>query len=217
MSNSQTIDIHEKIQSKNDITATEIRGMRKKFSLPMIDIIGTIGAGKTSILEYLAKTYENKKRFLVINGDLATSIDAERIGRYGAKCIQINTGKSCHLNAFQVEKVMKSVNLGEFDFIFVENVGNLICPISTDVGADFKIAVTSITEGPYVYEKHPVTFKTTQMAVLNKIDLAEAMELNVDDLLERAATFYPEVDFLRVSAKTGLGMDELANKIGLSD
>lgn len=215
MSDLHTIDIHDKIQSKNDIVAKKIKELRQIHSVPMIDIIGTIGAGKTSILEYLAKTYRNKKKFLVINGDLATSIDAERIGKYGTKSIQINTGKGCHLNAFQVEKVLKSIDLEGLDYIFVENVGNLICPISTDVGADFKIVVTSVTEGPYVYEKHPVTFKTSQIAVLNKIDLAGAMELNVDELLERAATFYPQVNFIRVSAKTGLGMEEFATKIGI--
>ncbi|MHA2252403.1 MAG: hydrogenase nickel incorporation protein HypB, partial [Candidatus Kariarchaeaceae archaeon] len=136
MSNIRTIDIHQKIQEKNDITASKIREKRNQLSIPMIDIVGTIGAGKTSILEYFSQKYQGNQNILVINGDLATSIDAERIGKYGSTCLQINTGRGCHLNAHQIEQALSKVELTDFNFIFVENVGNLICPSSTDVGAD---------------------------------------------------------------------------------
>ncbi|MHA2091532.1 MAG: hydrogenase nickel incorporation protein HypB [Candidatus Kariarchaeaceae archaeon] len=216
MSNIKTIDIHQKIQEKNDTVAEIIRKRRLELNIPMVDIVGTVGAGKTSILEYFSRHYQHPKRLLVINGDLATSIDAERIGKYGSTCLQINTGRGCHLNAHQIEQALSEVILTEFDFIFVENVGNLICPATTDVGADYKIAVTSITEGPYVFEKHPITFKTSNLAVMNKIDLADAMEIDADEVIDKAKGIYPNVNFIKISVKTGEGMEELARKIGLT-
>ena len=182
----------------------------------MVDIIGTIGAGKTSILEYISKKFQGEKQLLVINGDLATSIDAERIKKFGSTCIQINTGRGCHLNAHQVEDALDQIDITKFDFIFIENVGNLICPSSIDVGADYKMAVTSVTEGPYVYEKHPIAFKISNFAVLNKIDIAKAMQVDPDDMISHARKFYPKIDFIKTSTKTGEGMEILANKIGLS-
>ncbi|MFX0170439.1 MAG: hydrogenase nickel incorporation protein HypB [Candidatus Hodarchaeota archaeon] len=215
MADVRQIKIDQKIQEANDQIAERIRSKRQKINLPMVDIMGSVGSGKTSILEFFAQQYQNKHKILVINGDLATDIDAQRIGRFGSTCIQINTGRGCHLMAFQVEKALEEVNLEDFAIIFVENVGNLICPSTTDIGADKKITVTSVTEGPYVFQKHPVTFKLSQLAVINKIDLAPAMEIDVRTLIDNANHIYPHLEILPTSAKTGTGMDELAKRIGL--
>ncbi len=209
------LSIDRKIQEKNDLIADRIRQKRKKHDIPMIDIMGSVGSGKTSILEYFSREFHESHNFLVINGDLATDIDAQRIGRFGSTCIQINTGRGCHLMAFQVEKALKTIDIAEFDNIFVENVGNLICPSSTDVGADKKIIITSVTEGPYVFRKHPVTFKLSELAVLNKIDLASAMDINIQEVISGSNELYPHLEVLPTSVKTGEGMELLAEKIGI--
>ncbi len=209
------LSIERKITEKNDLIADRIRQERKKYDIPMIDIMGSVGSGKTSILEYFSRKFRDSHNFLVINGDLATDIDAQRIGRFGSTCIQINTGRGCHLMAFQVEKALKAIDIAEFDYIFVENVGNLICPSSTDVGADKKITITSVTEGPYVFRKHPVTFKLSKLAVLNKIDLASAMDINVQEVISGSNELYPHLEVLPISVKTGEGMEILAKKLGI--
>jgi hydrogenase nickel incorporation protein HypB len=116
--------------------------------------------------------------------------------------------------AFQIEKALKAIDIAEFDYIFVENVGNLICPSSTDVGADKKITITSVTEGPYVFRKHPVTFKLSKLAVLNKIDLASAMDINIQEVISGSNALYPHLEVLPISVKTGEGMEVLAEKLG---
>jgi hydrogenase nickel incorporation protein HypB len=215
MADVRRISIDQKILEANDRIADRIRKKRQENNLPMVDIMGSVGSGKTSILEFFAEKYQSTHKLLVINGDLATDIDAQRIGRFGSTCIQINTGRGCHLMAFQIEKALEEINLEEYGIIFVENVGNLICPSTTDIGADKKITVTSVTEGPYVFQKHPVTFKLSQLAVLNKIDLAPAMEIDVTTIIGNANQLYPHLEILPTSAKTGIGMDKLAEKIGL--
>lgn len=209
------ISIDQKIQEANDLIADRIRKKRQEYNIPMVDIMGSVGSGKTSILEYFAQKFHSTHKLLVINGDLATDIDAQRIGRFGSTCLQINTGRGCHLLAFQIEKAFEEIDLANYDFIFVENVGNLICPSATDVGADKKIAVTSVTEGPYVFQKHPITFKISQLAVLNKVDLAPAMEIDVDTVITQANDTYPLLEIIPTSAKTGVGMDILSQRIGL--
>jgi hydrogenase nickel incorporation protein HypB len=213
MENIRTIEVRKNIQAKNDEIAEKIVQLRKQLGIPMFDIMGTIGSGKTSIIQYIAKHFQNKKRILVINGDLATSIDAERIGQFGATCLQINTGRGCHLNADQVFQALETINLNDFDVIFVENVGNLICPSSHSVGADYKIAITSITEGPYVFQKHPISFRTSNLAILNKVDLSSAMELDPDEIINSAKELYPGLDFLKLSVKTGEGMLDLIERL----
>jgi len=215
MSNVRIIEIDKKIQEANDKIANRIRDKRKKFGIPMIDIMGSVGSGKTSILEYFTQKYIKFQNILVINGDLATDIDAQRIGRYGGTCLQINTGRGCHLMAFQVEKALHEIDLNDYGVIFVENVGNLICPSATDVGADLKVTITSVTEGPYVFQKHPITFKVSKLAVINKIDLAEVMGININDVIANAYDLYPHLEIYTTSAKSGEGLESFAKRLGL--
>ena len=215
MSNVRIIEIDKKIQEANDKIANRIRDKRKKFGIPMIDIMGSVGSGKTSILEYFTQKYIKFQNILVINGDLATDIDAQRIGRYGGTCLQINTGRGCHLMAFQVEKALHEIDLNDYGVIFVENVGNLICPSATDVGADLKVTITSVTEGPYVFQKHPITFKISKLAVINKIDLAEVMGININDVIANAYDLYPHLEIYTTSAKSGEGLESFAKRLGL--
>jgi len=215
MSNVRIIELDRKIQEENDKIANRIREKRKKFEIPMIDIMGSVGSGKTSILEYFTQNYIKYQNILVINGDLATDIDAQRIGRFGGTCLQINTGRGCHLMAFQIEKALNGINLNDYGVIFVENVGNLICPSATDVGADLKVTITSVTEGPYVFQKHPITFKLSQLAVINKIDLAKVMDIDVNDVIANAYKLYPHLKIYPTSTKSGEGMESFAQQLGL--
>lgn len=216
MTDVRKITVEQKIQEANDTIAERIRKKRQQFNLPMVDIMGSVGSGKTSILEYFAKMYSKTHKILVINGDLATDIDAQRIGRFGSTCLQINTGRGCHLMAFQIENALEKSNLELYQFIFVENVGNLICPSTTDVGADKKVVVTSVTEGPYVFQKHPITFKLSELAVLNKIDLASIMDIDIEEVISNAKKLYPHLKIIPTSTKTGEGMDQLAMRLGLN-
>lgn len=215
MSEVINLSVNQRIQEKNDKIAEKIRQNLSDHNITMVDIMGSVGSGKTSILEYFSREYSNSHNFLVINGDLATDIDAQRISKFGSKCIQINTGRGCHLMAFQVDTALKSIDITKFDLIFVENVGNLICPSSTDVGANKKITVTSVTEGPYVFRKHPITFKMSDLAVLNKIDLASAMEIEISEILKGSKELYPQLEVIPTSVKDGSGMKYLAKSIGI--
>ncbi len=209
------ISVDRRIQEENDKIADKIRQNLLNNNIPMIDIMGSVGSGKTSMLEYFSREYSNSHNFLVINGDLATDIDAQRIRKFGSTCIQINTGRGCHLMAFQVENALNTLDITNYDFIFVENVGNLICPSTTDVGANKKITVTSVTEGPYVFRKHPITFKMSDLAVLNKVDLASAMEIDIQEILDGSKELYPQLEVLPTSVKDGSGMKSLAKSIGI--
>lgn len=215
MANVRIIELDRKIQEENDKIANRIREKRTKFEIPMIDIMGSVGSGKTSILEYFTQNYIKFQNILVINGDLATDIDAQRIGRFGGTCLQINTGRGCHLMAFQIEKALEGINLNDYGVIFVENVGNLICPSATDIGADLKVTVTSVTEGPYVFQKHPITFKLSQLAVINKIDLARVMDIDLSDVIAKAYDLYPHLEIYPTSTKSGEGMESFAKRLGL--
>lgn len=215
MANVRIIELDRKIQEENDKIANRIREKRIKFEIPMIDIMGSVGSGKTSILEYFTQNYIKFQNILVINGDLATDIDAQRIGRFGGTCLQINTGRGCHLMAFQIEKALEGINLNDYGVIFVENVGNLICPSATDIGADLKVTVTSVTEGPYVFQKHPITFKLSQLAVINKIDLARVMDIDVNNVMANAYDLYPHLEIYPTSTKSGEGMESFAKRLGL--
>ncbi|RLI32563.1 hydrogenase accessory protein HypB, partial [Candidatus Bathyarchaeota archaeon] len=150
-----------------------------------------------------------KYSIAVINGDLATTIDAERISKYGVKVIQINTGKECHLDANIVKKAIEKIDLKSIDVLFIENVGNLICPSDFKLGVEKRVVVVSVTEGEHVIIKHPLTFLEADIIVVNKIDLAEIMGVDVKKIVKDAKSINPKVKVVETSCKTGLGIDEV--------
>ncbi|MFX1447347.1 MAG: hydrogenase nickel incorporation protein HypB, partial [Promethearchaeota archaeon] len=152
---------------------------------------------------------------LVICGDITTRVDADRIEKHNAETIQINTGRECALNAYHIHQIIKNKDLSKYDIVFIENVGNLICPSDFILGTDKRLIVVSITEGEWVVEKHPMLFKMSDIAVINKIDLKERLGTNVDKMISDAKKINPKIEVITTSAKTGENIGKLMNLMGL--
>ena len=181
----------------------------RKNNVKAIDIMGSIGAGKTSLIEIIVQKLKQKYRIAVFKGDLTTTIDAERIGRHGVQVVTINTGRECHLDANVVARAIEKINLKEIDLLIIENVGNLICPAEFPLGTDKRIVVVSVTEGPYMIIKHPFTFMNADVMVINKKDLAETMKIDTRKLEKQAIQIKPDLKVAITNALTGEGVKEL--------
>jgi len=209
------IQIEEDIMKQNEVLADQINQEFKKYNIKSIDIVGAIGAGKTAIIEKILEKLASKYRILVICGDVTTRVDANRIEKHNAESIQINTGRECALNAYHINQIIKNKDLNNYDLIIIENVGNLICPSDFILGTDKRITIVSITEGEWVIEKHPMLFKMSDIAVINKIDLAEILETNIDKMISDAKKINPNIQVITTSAKTGENINKLIEIIGL--
>jgi len=181
----------------------------RKNNVKAIDIMGSIGAGKTSLIEIIVQKLKQKYRIAVFKGDLTTTIDAERIGRHGVQVVTINTGRECHLDANVVARAIEKINLKEIDLLIIENVGNLICPAEFPLGTDKRIVVVSVTEGPYMIIKHPFTFMNADVMVINKKDLAETMKIDTRKLEKQAIQIKPDLKVAITNALTGEGVEKL--------
>jgi hydrogenase nickel incorporation protein HypB len=208
------IDIRKDLFGANEEAASSNREMFKKHGLIVIDIMGSVGTGKTQLIEALCDRLRTKYRILMVAGDLATTIDADRVGSHEIDTVQINTGTACHLDARMIRVALNDIDLSKYDVVFIENVGNLICPAGYALGADKKIVVVSVTEGPYMVRKHPLTIKRADLVVINKIDLAELLEFDVNALIEDVRQVDADIPVLTVSAKKGNGIDELLTALG---
>ena len=209
------IQIEEDIMKQNEILANRINQELKKHKIKSFDVVGAIGAGKTEIIEKIVGKLSSQYRILVICGDVTTRVDANRIERHNAETIQINTGRECALNSYHINQIIKYKNLNDYDLIIVENVGNLICPSDFILGTDKRITVVSITEGEWVIEKHPMLFKMSDIAVINKMDLIEVLGTNVEKMKRDALTINPDIEVITTSAKTGNNIDKLIQSLGL--
>jgi hydrogenase nickel incorporation protein HypB len=187
----------------------------REHHVKAIDIMGSIGAGKTSLIEKLVQALKNKYRIAVFKGDLTTTIDAERIGRHGVKVVTINTGLECHLDANVVARAVERISLQDIDLLLIENVGNLICPAEFPLGTEKRVVVVSVTEGPYMVIKHPFTFMTADVMVINKKDLAETMKVDTEQLEKQAKEIKPDMKVAVTNALTGEGIEELIKALGL--
>jgi len=158
---------------------------------------------------------KGRYRIAYIAGDLTTTIDADAIARHGVPVVQINTGRECHLDANLVAKALKRLDLAELDLLFIENVGNLICPAEFPLGAHKRVVVVSVAEGPYVVVKHPYIFMEADVAVVNKVDLAAAMGVDVGKLEVDIKTVNPAITVVRTSCRTGEGIQGVIEALGL--
>ncbi len=208
------IETKKAVEKDNDLLANKIHRSFLDNNIKSFDIVGAIGAGKTALLEKIAEKLTAKFRMLVICGDITTRVDADRIEKYNAETIQINTGRECALNAYHIHQIIKNKDLQNYDVIFIENVGNLICPSEFVLGTDKRIIVVSITEGEWVVEKHPMLFKMSDIAVINKIDLKERLGTNVEKMIADAKNINPEIEVITTSAKTGENIDKLLELMG---
>ena len=207
------IELNEDLIGNNERLASNNSELFRKYNIKSFDIVGAIGAGKTALLEAIVSRISDDNKVLVINGDVATRIDADRIEQHGAKTIQVNTGRECALNSYHISQVLKNLDLNNYDTIFIENVGNLICPSDFILGADKRIVVVSITEGPWVIRKHPILFKYSDIAVINKIDLLDVMEINIDEMISDAKEINPDLEVITTSAQSGENISNLINLI----
>jgi len=211
----EVIRTQKQVGNQNDIIAENIQSKLKRNNIKSFDFVGAIGAGKTFLLERLSEKLVPENNVLVICGDITTRVDADRIQKKEADTIQINTGRECALNAYHIDKIIKNVELQKYNIVFVENVGNLICPSEFILGMDKRITVVSTTEGEWVIEKHPLLFKMSDIAIINKIDLAERLGTNIDKMIADAKKINPNIKVVLTSAKTGEGVDELMREMGL--
>lgn len=186
-----------------------------RHKVKAIDVMGSIGAGKTSLIEQMVQKLKQKYRIAVFKGDLTTTIDADRIGKRGVQVLTINTGRECHLDANVVAKALERTSLQDIDLLIIENVGNLICPAEFPLGTDKRVVVVSVTEGPYMIVKHPFTFMTADVMAINKKDLAETMKIDTDLLEKQAKEVKPNLKVAVTNALTGEGVEELIKALGL--
>ncbi|MEM2910393.1 MAG: hydrogenase nickel incorporation protein HypB [Nitrososphaerota archaeon] len=209
------IELEEDLLEANRRIAEENKQLLEKHRIRAVDVMGSVGSGKTTLIEKLIELLKDKYRIAVFGGDVTTTIDAERIKKRGAKTLQINTGKECHLDANLVRKALSKIDLNEIDVLFIENVGNLICPAEFPLGTDSRVVVISVTEGPYTPLKHPYIFMEADVVVINKIDLADAMNVNVDELEAKIKKISPSAAVVKTSCKTDYGIDMVAKALGL--
>ena len=205
------IKVLENILKVNDQFALEIREELIKHNILTINMIGSAGSGKTTLLEQTIKQIKNKIKLAVIEGDIETTRDAERIKNLGVDVIQINTKGACHLDAHLVHKAMKNFNLKEVQLIVIENVGNLVCPASFDLGEDFKVCVLSVPEGDDKPEKYPKIFRESKCVVLNKIDLFKYTTFNKENFYRDMKHINGKAFIFELSALKGDGVDEWCN------
>ncbi len=212
---SKIIELNEDLIENNDRLAAQNSKLLRKKNIRAFDFVGAIGAGKTAIIESIVKRISNEYKVLVINGDVTTRIDADRIEQHGVKTIQINTGRECALNSYHISQVINHYDLSEIDILFIENVGNLICPSDFILGTEKRIIIVSITEGEWVIEKHPMLFKMSDIAVINKLDLLDVMDINIEKMVKDAEKINPNIKIIKTSALTGDSIPNLINALGI--
>jgi hydrogenase nickel incorporation protein HypB len=202
------LDVHEAVLSHNDRIAERNRGAFQALGLTVLNVVSSPGAGKTTRLEKTLAALNGRTRVAVIVGDLATENDAERLRRSGAPVVQITTGTLCHLEAEMVASALAKLDLKNLDLLFIENVGNLVCPASFDLGESVRVTVLSTTEGEDKPLKYPPIFNGADVVVITKTDLAQAVEFNRNTALANVRAVSPKAKIIEVSAKTGTGMEE---------
>lgn len=203
------VEVRRNVLKQNDLLARELRRRYRQAGVCVISLVSSPGSGKTAFLEKVLTLLRAECRVAALVGDLATESDAARLARSGAPVKQIVTGTVCHLDAQMVENALEGWKLDELDCIFIENVGNLVCPSSYDLGEDLRLVLLSVTEGEDKPLKYPTIFNTADVAVITKMDLAEAVEFDLRAAVNNIQSVRPGMQVFQVSAKTGAGMDEL--------
>ena len=209
------IELSKDLLETNQRLAEENKQVLLESGIRAIDVMGSIGAGKTSLIEKLVGLLKTRYRIAVFKGDLTTTIDAELIARHGVETVAINTGKECHLDANLVKKALMKLDLKSIDLVFIENVGNLICPAEFALGSDKRIVVISVTEGPYMVVKHPFIFMEADVVAVNKVDLAKAMGVDVKHLKKDVKTINSKAIVVNTNCRTGQGVENIARALGI--
>ena len=211
LNDSKTIEVITKILDKNDQEAGHNRSHFDNHNVLAINLMSSPGSGKTSLLEAIAD--QESFKFAVIEGDLETSRDADRIKAKGIPAFQIQTGTACHLDAFMVHKGLHAMPLEEIDVCFIENVGNLVCPASYDVGSHLNVVLVSVPEGDDKIEKYPVMFRKADLILITKTDLLPYFDFDIESAKAAARKLKPNVDIIEVSTKQSDSIKKVINWI----
>jgi len=205
------ITVERKVLEKNDAIAQANRNDFHKLNIFSINLLSSPGSGKTSLVEKTIEQLKGKVDLSVIEGDVQTSLDAERVGKFDIPVVQIVTNGACHLEAGLVRDSFTQLNNQKIDLLIIENVGNLVCPASYDLGEDEKVVLLSTTEGDDKPLKYPAMFRRSSVLVINKIDLIPYVDCNIDEMKKNALNINPDLKIFDVSCKTGEGIEDWCN------
>jgi hydrogenase nickel incorporation protein HypB len=202
------INVMQDVLQANDRIAGENRELFKKNRNLVLNLMSSPGAGKTSLLEKTAEKLAGKLRLGVVVGDIETTRDADRIAKHNVPAIQLTTGTACHLDANMVASALPHLSLDKIDILVVENIGNLVCPAEFIVGEDYKIMILSVTEGDEKPLKYPLMFHESALMLINKIDLLQYTNFNLEEARSNARKINPDIDIIEISCTKGTGLDE---------
>jgi hydrogenase nickel incorporation protein HypB len=202
------VEVRERVLKQNDLQARDLRERFKKAGVRVISVVSSPGAGKTTLLEQTLHLLQNRRRVAALVGDLATDNDAARLRRSGAPVKQITTGTVCHLDASMISSAVAEWSLNDIEILFIENVGNLVCPSSYDLGEALRVVLLSATEGEDKPLKYPTIFNTADVAVITKMDLARVAEFDRNAAHQNIQAVRPGMRVLELSSKSGAGMDK---------
>ena len=202
------ITVERKVLEKNDDVARRNRACFSEREICALNLVSSPGSGKTSILEKTCQALREKIKIAVIEGDVQTDLDAQRVAAYGVQVVQIVTLGGCHLDAGLVRDAMQKLDLDETELLFIENVGNMVCPSGYDLGEAMKVAVLSTVEGDDKPLKYPAMFRNSSVLVINKIDLIPYADCNLNELKENALKINPYLRIFEISCKTGEGISQ---------
>ncbi|HET9743794.1 MAG TPA: hydrogenase nickel incorporation protein HypB [Terriglobales bacterium] len=207
------VEVRERVLKQNDILARALRETFRAAGVCVMSLVSSPGSGKTTLLEQLLRRLNSEYSVAALVGDLATENDAQRLARACSQVKQISTGTVCHLDAQMVQEALQDWRLPGQDFLFIENVGNLVCPSSYDLGEELRFVLLSATEGEDKPLKYPTIFNTSDVAVITKMDLAQAAEFDLALAHRNIQSVRPGMRVFEVSAKTGMGVEELCGFI----
>jgi len=205
---SDKITLERKVLSRNDLLAAELRKLFASENVAVMNMVSSPGSGKTSLLEKTLGSLSQTLSIGVIEGDIQTDKDAERIAVTGVPVHQIQTGGACHLEADMIRRALDNFDLGSLDLLIIENVGNLVCPSAFDLGEGMRVSLISVTEGDDKPLKYPAMFRSADVMVINKMDLLPYTDFDIEKVIHSAMSLNPEIEVLKTSCRTGEGLDE---------
>lgn len=207
------IKVLHQVMDWNEDVSEEVKGTLAEHHICMVNVMGSPGAGKTSMITALIGKLRDSFRVGVIEGDIAGQVDAERIASLGVPAVQLNTDGACHIEAMSIQHILPELPLEDLDVIFVENIGNLVCPAEFRIGESLRITILSIPEGDDKVEKYPLMFTDTDCLALNKYDMLPYFDFDEERVLANYGTVNPGTPLFRISSRTGDGIEELAGFI----
>lgn len=208
---SKEIELEVNVLYKNNLLAERNRGYFEAKGITALNLVSSPGSGKTSLLERTIKDMGKPTSIFVIEGDQQTTNDAARIENAGAPAVQINTGNGCHLDADMISKAVKTLEIKEKSILFIENVGNLVCPSMFDLGENKRVVIISVTEGEDKPLKYPTMFETSHLCIINKTDLLPYVDFKVEEVINNARKVNHHLEFIELSVRSGEGMQEWYN------